>query len=913
MSKNLRYLALTIVAGFTTIFSYAQQVVIKGTVKNASNSEKVGAVNVEVKGTTKGTYTNSDGGFSITVAALPVTLVVSGVGYEAMEVAVTGNEPVMVGLKPSVALGQEIVVSASRMPQRILESPVTIERVSASAIRNAPAASYYDVIANIKGVDVMASSLTFKTPTTRGFNGSGNTRFTQLVDGMDNQAPGLNFSVGSVIGLSELDVDNMELLPGASSALYGPGGMNGTLLINSKNPFKFQGLSAQVKTGIMHTDKYERSQPGAFHQWGIRYAKKVSEKFAFKITTELIQAKDWIANDNRNYQRSGTDGKLIAGNRNSDPNYDGVNVYGDETTILLKDLLNGIGAQAPFLQPYINTLVAANPTQSISRTGYTEAEIVNPNTVNFKVGGSLNYKLTDNTEAIFAGYWGTGNTVYTGSERYSLQNLKMGQYKFELVNKKWFLRAATTQENSGDSYNTTVAARLTNELIAPSPVWYPTYGQTFLGQKLGGASDAAAHAAARAAADLNRPLASSAAYQSAFKTIISKPIGADPIKAGGAKFLDRSDLYSLEGQYNLSSMTKGFAEVLIGGNFKRYVLNSQGTLFADSAGSIGINEFGGYVQLSKEISPKFKIIASGRYDKNQNFKGKFTPRATATYKVSSTGTVRASFQTAYRFPSTQQQWINLDIGSSVRLLGGNKNFDDFYKYKTNPVYSLSSILAGAPAKAVLPEFKPESVTSFEVGYKGLHAGKKLLVDLYGYYGQYKDFIVRTLVAQPKDGNIANIGTASNRQVYSVPTNSTGKVTTYGWGIGLDYRLPRNFNISTNVSSDVLQNVDAGLVAFFNSPKYRTNATLSNSSFGYKKRMGFGLTYRWQDAYFYEGDFANGALPSVQTLDAQFSYRLPVAKSTFKLGANNLLNQYYRTGFGNPMVGGLYYVAYSYNF
>ena len=55
-----------------------------------------------------------------------------------------------------------------------------------------------------------------------------------FVDGMDNQAPGLNFSVGAIIGLSELDVDNLELLSGASSALYGPGGMNGTLLMTSK-------------------------------------------------------------------------------------------------------------------------------------------------------------------------------------------------------------------------------------------------------------------------------------------------------------------------------------------------------------------------------------------------------------------------------------------------------------------------------------------------------------------------------------------------------------------------------------------------------------------------------------------------------------------------------------------------------
>jgi hypothetical protein len=92
----------------------------------------------------------------------------------------------------------------------------------------------------LKGVDITTSSLTFVTPTTRGFNSSGNYRFNQLVDGMDNQAPGLNFSVSSIVGLSELDVDNIELLQGASSALYGSGGMNGTMLMNSKNPFKYQ-------------------------------------------------------------------------------------------------------------------------------------------------------------------------------------------------------------------------------------------------------------------------------------------------------------------------------------------------------------------------------------------------------------------------------------------------------------------------------------------------------------------------------------------------------------------------------------------------------------------------------------------------------------------------------------------------
>lgn len=916
MRKSLRYLVMVCIAGLFTIAASAQTT-IRGNVKNSSNTEAVGAVSIEIKGTGQGTYTDGSGNFSITTSQrLPLTLVVTSVGYETKEVVIdnaAAAADVQIDLRPAVALGQEVVVSASRLPQRILESPVTIERVNAAQLRAAPSASFYDAVANLKGVDLMASSLTFKTPTTRGFNGSGNTRFTQIIDGMDNQAPGLNFSVGGVIGLTELDVDNMELLPGASSALYGPGGMNGTLLINSKSPFKYQGLSLQVKQGIMHTDHKQRPT-SPYYNWGMRWAKKIGEKFAFKIAGELIQAKDWIGDDYRNYQRLGTNGKVIPGNRQTDPNYDGVNVYGDETTTDIRAVLAAIGAQAPFLQTYINS-ISGSPI-NVSRTGYNEADIVNPNTINFKVTGSLNYKITNDLEAVFAAYLGTGNTVYTGSERYSLKELRMAQYKFELNSKRWYLRAYTTQENAGESFNATVTTRLTNEAWRPSagpasnPTsgWYFIYGQTYLANKLGGASDADAHASARTTADIGRPAPGSAAFRTIFDTIRKKPISK-----GGGLFLDKTDLYNVEGQYNFSEYTKDVADILVGANFKRYVLNSEGTLFADSAGTIPINEFGAYIQATRGfMEDRLKLTLSGRYDKNQNFEGRFTPRATAVFRIKEGSNLRLSFQTAYRFPSTQQQWINLDIGSNVRLLGAVQDLKDFYRFSTNKVYTLASVQAGAPVEAKFDAFKPESVTSVEAGYKGLHAGKKLLVDLNAYYGQYTNFIVRTLVAQSKTGNPADLSNASLRQVYSVPVNAPNKVKTYGYGISLDYRLPRNYTIGANFSSDVLSNIDSGFIASFNSPKYRYNISLGNSAFGFKKRIGFNITYRWQDAYFYESDFATGQLPQVHTLDAQISYKLPASKSIFKLGANNLLNQYYRSGFGNPMMGGVYYVSFGYN-
>ena len=911
MIKCTSYLVTVILAQCIALAAFAQNVTVSGNVKNNSTGESASAVSVSVKGSGAGTFTDQRGNYSIPNQKLPATLIFSSVGYATQEITVTGSaQNVNVNFLPSEAFGQEVVVSASRVSQNILESPVSIERVSAAAIRNAPAASYYDLVTNLKGVDVVTSSLTFKTPTTRGFSGSGNVRFNQIMDGMDNQAPGLNFSVGSVIGLTQLDVDNMELLPGASSALYGPGGMNGTLLINSKNPFKNQGFSAEIKTGIMHTDTRQRATPSPYYNWSFRYAKKVSEKFAFKLTTELIQAKDWAAVDYRNYQRNGTNGTPKAGTRQSDPNYDGINVYGDETTADIRAVLNAAAIGAPFLAPFISTLTV--DPRNVSRTGYREVDFLNPNTVNYKVGGSLNYKITPGTEAILAGHFGTGNTVYTGSDRYSLKDLKVGQYKAELVNKNWFLRGYTTQENAGQSFNATVTARLLNEAVKPSggsTGWYAQYGQAFLSNKLAGQSDLDANSNARARADSGRPLPGSAQFKQLFNKVRSVPISK-----GGGLFVDKTDLYNAEGQYNFKSLTSDFADIIVGGNFKRYVLNSEGTLFADSAGKIGINEYGAYVQATRAFAAeRVTLSLAGRYDKNENFEGRFTPRATALIKVAPKNNIRLSYQTAYRFPSTQQQWINLNVGSNTRLIGGQPEFRSFFKFDTNPIYNYENLRTGNAKNIYNNEnYRPEQVSTFEAGYKGLQMNDKLLIDLYGYYGQYRDFLTRTLFVQNKTGAPVTQADTALGNIFSLPVNIKDKVKTYGFGLGIDYRLPLNFVISVNGSSDQLSDLPPGFVSFFNSPKYRANATLANNGFGKAKRYGFNVTYKWQDEYFYQGDFASGNVPSVQTLDAQVSAKLLKSRTMIKVGANNLLNQYYVNAVGNAQVGGLYYVSFGFN-
>ena len=920
MRINLGYCAIFIIANIFSIATFAQTTTINGNVKNSISGEPAPAVSITIPGSASGTFTDDKGNFTITVNRKPLfTLLITSVGFENQEISVNNADDfVQVNLVPGNVLGQEIVVSATRTPSRIMESPVTIERISAAAIRNSPATTYYEIIGNLKGVDVVTASLTFKSPSTRGFNGSGSVRVNQIMDGMDNQAPGLNFSVGSVVGLTELDVESVELLPGASSALYGPGGMNGAILITAKSPFKYQGLSFQVKTGIMHTDGQQR-KVSPYYNWSLRWAKKLSERFAFKIGSELVQAKDWVGDDNRNYARLGTTGGVVPGTRDTDPNYDGINVYGDETSVDLKaNVLNPLAAAVPFYAPYVNALPA---TVFVSRTGYQEKDVIDPTTLNFKLAGSLEYKIKEGLNLLLAGHWGTGSTVYTGSDRYSLKDLKIGQYKLELNHKNFFLRGYTTQENAGQSFNATVTTRLFNEAWKQSGTstgWYAQYGQAFIAAKLGGASDISAHNAARATADIGRPAAGSAQFKQIFDKVRSIPISK-----GGGLFVDKTDLYVVEGQYNLKSTE--FADIVIGGNYKRYSLNSEGTLFADSAGKIGINEVGGYIQATRSLlNDRLKFIVSGRFDKSQNFDGKFTPRVSAVIKVAPDNNIRLSYQTAYRFPSTQQQWINLRVGGGTRLLGGLVDFQDFYKFGGNKIYTLDTtkIFAGILQERRFPKFKAESVESFELGYKGLLIDKKLLIDIYGYYGVYSNFTARELVVQSVTGNTtvftnpakvrANLSNPDSVTVYSVPTNIDEDIKTYGFGIGLDYALPRNFALRLNVTSDKLQEVPANFQASFNAPLYRICASLANSGFGPAERMSFNVSYRWQDEVNFEGDFANGLVPAFHTVDAVVGYKFPLQKVMVKLGATNLLNEKYRNAIGNASVGGIYYLSVGYN-
>lgn len=960
MRRFTKPVFLLLILCITAICVQAQSIIISGSVTDKLSKEPVPGAGITVKGKTVGTTTNQSGKYAFTTTQkAPFILVISFLGYTSVEKLITGNTADLnIELEQEGILGQEVVISASRTPERILESPVSIERMGSSTIKEQAAPSFYDALNNMKGVEVSTQSLTFKSINTRGFNSNGNTRFNQFVDGMDNQAPGLNFAVGNIVGINDLDVDNVELLPGASSALYGAGGINGTMLMTSKSPFDYQGPSFQFKTGINHVnDNNTGVQP--YNQLDVRLAKAWNNKFAVKGTFSFLQAQDWQADNFSNFDRASRTGK--DGNRSSDPNYDGINVYGDEVSQNMRNVaqsvlnagtsgfvqgalglpapptaaqidafksnpaglnaLNGFLRTNSTMRPFYAGLNTPGllPDQNVSRTGYEESSLVDYKTQSIKISGSANYRLSKTVEAIAQVYWGSGTSVYTGSDRYSLRNFSIGQYKLELKGQDFFVRGYTTQERSGDSYIASILGSYINETSKKSTDWFPQYVGNYIGAKSQGATDAAAYAAARAAADQGRFVPGSREFGMAKEQILNTTIAGTDFKKGiyGAKFNDQTNLYHYEGMYNFSNLFNNVVEFQLGASYRLYQLRSNGTIFNDLTDEINIKEYGSFAQLGKKFfEDKLKLTVSGRYDKSSNFDGRFTPRITGVYTVAKNNNIRVSYQTGYRNPTTQNQYIDLSVGGgSQRLIGGIPEILNKYSLFTNQAFTdvsyrafLAAAAAGKPDPTLLKGYnfnakgvRPESVQAFEVGYKGL-LGPKFLIDAYAYYNIYKNFITAVDVYQRNtDG--------SGFTKFGVPVNAAGKVTSYGAALGIDYLLA-NYNLSGNISYNNIGDIPDNYINDFNTPKIRYNLGLAKREL--IKNVGFNVNYRWQGKFYWNSSFASGNVPAFASLDAQVNLKIPSVSSMIKIGGSNVLNKYNFTSYGNPAVGAIYYVAYAFN-
>ena len=949
---------------------------ITGRVASQETKEPLPNVSVNIKGTVAGTITNSNGQFKLrTKLKFPFKLTFSSIGFEQQEYEITGYDSKLdIELTTqTVVLGKEVVVTASRVAESILKSPVAIEKLDIRAIRESPAPSFYDALENVKGVQMTTSSLTFKVPNTRGFNIPNNFRFMQLVDGVDMQAATLGVPLGNAIGPTELDIASVEITPGAASALYGMSAINGMANLLTKSPFQYQGLSFYQKTGVNHVGGTGR-EASLLTETSIRYAKAFNNKFAFKINASYMRGTDWLSDTHKDQNPNNlksANPKFPELNGENNIVYDGWNKYGDDAlagsnTVSISGLnING----------------ADNQTLTVGRTGYWEKDLVNPIVDNLKFDAAVHYRLSDHAELSYDYRVGKMDGVFQRGNKIQLDNVVVQNHKVELKGDDFLIRAYVSKENTGDSYNVKPTAdNLDLASGGSASAWGKKYKDALnnyvaTNGALTSANLAAATQYAREQADASRVVPGTQAFDDLKNTItkinnwdIKSSTIPDAPATGGSALVQKSNMYHIEGQWDLSKKIK-VVDLLIGADARVYEIIPDGNNFVDfsrpiedrnkpvaidgkvpDSNDFGNNvyykKFGGFVQVTKTFfDEKLKLWASIRGDYNPEFTLKYTPRFAAVYTVNKNHNFRVTYQQGYRFPALFEALSYVNNGR-VKRVGSLSYINEGLGYLDNSYTQASVVNFNAAVKAAdntdeaalanrdllvvanLPKAGPEKINSFEAGYKSVLLNNKIILDIDAYMNKYEGFLGQVQVFVPKgetvgsdaavlamidrnrDATEATSTTAASKgqDRYRVYTNAKNKYTNFGGSLGATYIFYKKFTVSGNLNYNKMKaNKTSDIfVTAFNTPEWSTNLSFGNREL--TKHVGFSVAYRWQKSFLWESPLVTGQIDAINTFDAQVTYRAPKLHSTFKLGGSNIFNNNYIQYAGGPTLGGLYYLA-----
>ncbi len=919
----------TVLFFFTFLASNIQaQNTLQGSITDNRTGETLIGVSILIQSSGEGTITDYNGDFTLeTNASLPFDITCSYIGYADQTITITSfDTPLKIKMSDAALQIDEVEIKGQRISDKQKAAPQTVESMDVLAIKQTAAESFYEGLGTLKGVDLTAASIGFKVINTRGFNSTSPVRSLQIIDGVDNQAPGLNFSLGNFLGASELDIMKVDIVVGANSAFYGPNAFNGVISMETKNPFYTKGLSASVKRGDRN-----------ILEGAIRYAdsftnKDGKEHIAYKFNLYYLQADDWVADNDLAVDGSTS----VYGNPGG---WDKVNVYGDEYFPA-----NDFSTAAPWSYPGLGVF---------HRTGYRELDLVDYGTQNAKGSAAVHIrtnpdKTYESPELILASNFGWGTTVYQGDNRFSLKNIFFFQNRLEFRKKdKYFIRGYMTKEDAGDSYDPYFTALRLQDRAMSNEDWAGNYTDYWLGQvspkinQLGYPQldfttfpptfDQAAadqwilenqdsllnwHQLSADFANLADPVVDGSTdylapgtpeFEAAFNEITTAK--SNSIE-NGTKFYDKSALYHMHGEYKFEP--EFVDSWIVGANGRLYTPVSEGTIFSDTIPGERIYNLEGGVYTGIEQyfwDQKLKMNATIRLDKNQNFNIIPTPAASLVYNPDKNTFIRASFSSAIRNPTLSDQYLFLNVGPAI--LSGNLNGVD----------SLATIESFSDFREALNQdtlvyfdidpIRPERVKTLELGIRTT-IKDKVYVDAGYYFSIYNDFIGYNLGLDLEFDPDQAIP-LPDVQAYRFAANSTNQVTTQGFSLGVNYYFSKLYQLSGNYSWNRLnQNLDDPIIPAFNTPEHKFNISLSGRDIF--DNLGFNINYKWISGFIFEGSPQfTGFIPGYDLLDGQVNYFFPRINTTLKLGGSNLLNNLVSQTYGGPRVGRIAYISLNYEF
>jgi iron complex outermembrane recepter protein len=745
--------------------------------------------------------------------------------------------------------------------------------------------------------------------------------------------------------------------------------INGLANLITKNPFKYQGLSLFQRTGINHVDGSDHD-PALLTETAIRYAKAFKDKFAFKINAGYLQAVDWISNSrqdqNPNTKNTANPAYPTLNGVNNIA-FDGWNKYGDDA-LQLSNTVSVTG---------LNIDGVANRILTVARTGYWENELVDPEVDNLKADLALHYKINPRTEISYSYRIGKMDGVFQRGNKVKLDNVIVQNHQVELKGTNYVVKAYISKENTGDSYNVKpLADNLDLYTGGSAGVWSAKYKNALNayaaanGGALTSSNLAAATAYARQQADASRAVPGTQRFNSIRDSIRkinnwdikSSTIPDAPVTAGAA-LIQKSNIYHLEGQWDLSKQVKYF-NLLVGADARIYELIPDGNNFVDFTrpvaerntqlkdGSFGRNTYykkvGAFFQVTKTFfEEKLKLWGSLRSDYNPEFEIKLTPRLAAVYTINDKHNIRFTYQQGYRFPALFEALSYVNNGR-VKRVGILPIINEGLGFRENSYTQPSVAAFNAAVRAAgnsdaaalanrnllqvanLPDGRPEGINSYEAGYKSSLLNNKLFIDFDIYANVYDGFLGQVQVYVPKGETVgsdaaviamidrnrdATTASGSNaaskgQERYRVYTNAKNKYITYGSSLGVTWNFFKSFIISENVNYNKIKgnNTPDLFVTGFNTPDWTTNLSVGNRAL--TRNIGFNIVWKSQNSFLWESPLVTGDVPAINNIDAQISWRLPAARSAFKFGGTNILNNRYIQYAGGPSIGALYYIAFT---
>lgn len=909
----------------------AQDANVQGAVFDGTG-ESLPGVNITLMGTQRGTVSQADGSFSIYVPFDELEaprLRFSFIGFQAVEQPLSGPvSGLEIVMNEAIARGEEVIVSASRVDERILEVPVTVGRLSSQDLDARPAIDLVASMESMAGVDVSRSAMLVNSPSTRGFNSTKSERVIQLTDYVDFVAPSLSVYSGNTSGPPQVDMESVELLHGASSALYGPNAFNGVIIMNSRDPINDQGIDLQVKGGTRDMiDVSGRVAEGFF-----------DDRVGVKLVGRYMEANEFISSNLDAQPQSVTPRNNAPG----DPRgYDPVNRYGALN-------VSTIDAAASVLERS-----GIDPaSNNIFLPGYSEEALVGSdlNARTWQISPTLSARLGDDIRATYWYRFSSSEGIYQSNSRFRWDGITVSTNALELEGNNWLVRGYRTADSGGDSYDINLLGAVMNrQPYQQGP--NPTSTEVLVGSQLpDGTSYAGAYAAvygfayqqaisqgasadeafeqAQAAASAVLPQAGEGRFEAARSATLNLPTGATR-----PTFDIESALYHAETQYTLES---GIVDATIGGNYRQYRLTSAGTLFADGENASPINpdgtrdvrdgidnyEYGGFLRLQRGFfDDRLSLSAVGRVDDFRNFDTQFSPRVSGVLTLGEDRehNFRVNYASAFRPPAQLDQYIYLSVGPV--LLRGNSG--DGYAGVRVPSRANGQSVGDQVRAGNVIQIDPldvEQMESVEVGYK-TNAGD-LFADISYYRSNYSGFIgTRQFygkedgsaigpedVPPSLDGNEENDSINNPVRLLRVWVNADQDIVTQGVQTGLEYRFAQAFRLRGNYTWSTIDEEDLGAEVRlgFNTPEHKVNIGAE----GEIGNFTYHTNLRWHDDYTFQMPFSEGPIQSSTVLDAKVGYTIPALNTTVSVGGTNLTDTDYVTAYGAASMGRMVYTTVS---